>query len=46
MFSRMLIDSNYTLGKKMQFVCEKFNQEDQIETAPKDKLRWLSEALS
>jgi hypothetical protein len=35
MFSRMLVDTNYTLGKKMQTVCEKFNKEVQIEAASK-----------
>lgn len=46
MFSRMLVDANYTLGRKMQLVCERFNSEAQIEAASKDELRWLSEALS
>lgn len=46
MFSRMLVDSNYTLGKKMQTVCEKFNKEIQIEAASKQELKWLSHALS
>ena len=46
MFRRMLVDSNYTLGKKMQVVCEKFYKDKQTSSASKDELRWLTAALA
>ena len=46
MFSRMLVDSNYTLGKKMHLVCDKFKNESSVSSASKDELRWLSAALA
>jgi hypothetical protein len=46
MFSRMLVDSNYSLGKKMETVCDKYSGETQIASYSKDELRWLSSALA
>ena len=46
MFSRMLVDSNYSLGKKMKIVCDRFNKETQLGSSSKDELRWLSAALA
>lgn len=46
MFSRMLVDSNYTLGKKMQTVESKFKDETHIAASSKDEIRWLSAALA
>jgi len=46
MFSKMLVDNNYTLGKKMKIVCDRFNKDTQLVSSSKEELRWLSAALA
>lgn len=46
MFSRMLVDGNYSLGQKMLSVLCKLKDEQRVEDCSKDDLYWLHEALS
>jgi hypothetical protein len=46
MFSRMLVDSNYSLGQKIMSVLGKFKGEERVENCTKDDLHWLHEALN
>lgn len=46
MFSRMLVDSNYSLGQKILAVLAKFKGEERVESCTKDDLYWLHSALN
>lgn len=41
MFSRMLVDGNYSLGQKMLLVLSKLKDEQRVEDCSKDDLYWL-----
>lgn len=46
MFSKMLVDSNYSLGQKILAVLNKFKGEERVENCSKDDIHWLHEALN
>lgn len=46
MFSRMLVESNYTLGKKILTVFNKLKSEQSMENCSKSDIHWLHTALN
>ena len=46
MFGRMLVEKNYTLGREIQEVGLRFEDEPQLEQCPRGELRWLAAALN
>ena len=46
MYSRMLVESNYSLAQKIAVVLNRYRNENRIENLSKEELRWLSDSMS
>ena len=45
MFSKMLVDTNYSIGKRIAIVVNQFKDKKRIEEAKFSELVWLNQAI-